>query len=299
LRAMPNISRCLSLSAICLLAIAACGAPAGTPSARTPGASPTTAVTPSPTTGAISHPTEPDAVVLRMEQVGGFVPMEYNAVRLPQFTLYGDGTVIYQGPPPPFDPGAHREPLRKATMTEEQIQALLAYALGRGGLLDARAHYPHPLVADAPSTVFSINAGGADKKVTIDALEEGEPTAPDDVAERRRFGQLMTTLSTFGEAVVSGEAVAAGEYEPVAYRAAVVEAAGAQGEMRDWPWQDLSPDDFLADQQGGFRTADLTPEQARALADDPRGGVLAVIVTGPDRAPYTISMRPLLPDEVE
>jgi hypothetical protein len=297
---MPNVRRRLSVPVIVLLALVACQAPVGTTSSPPPGSgSPGPSESPAVTSGAIEHPTEPDAVLLRMEQTGGFVPMEFNATRLPAFTLYGDGTVIYQGAAPAFEPGAPGEPLRKATMTEQQVQALLGYALGRGRLLDARPHYPNPLVADAPSTVFTINAGGVEKQVTIDALEEGEQTTTEDVVERRAFGQLLTTLSTFSEAVESGEAVDAGEYEPTAYRGALIEAAGMQTEMRDWPWPDLAPEDFEMDEQLGFRVATLTPEQATAVVDDPRGGVMGVAVTGPDRAPYTINIRPLLPDEIE
>ncbi len=234
-----------------------------------------------------------------MEQSGGFVPQEYNATRLPAFTLYGDGTVLYAPPAPAFDPGAAREPLGVAKLTEDQVQLLLSFALERARLLDARAHYPNPLVADAPSTVFTVNAAGVEKQVTIDALEEGEPTTTEDVAERRGFGELMTRLGRFSQAVEAGEVEDGGPYEPEAYAGVLIEAPGMEGEMRDWPWPQLAPDDFTSAEEFGFRTARLTPEQAAEVVDDPRGGVMGVGVTGPDRAPYTINIRPLLPEELE
>lgn len=234
-----------------------------------------------------------------MEETGGFVPMEYNAIRLPMFTLYGDGTVIYQEAPPPFAPGETGTPLRTAKMNADQVSTLLAFALGPSGLQDARPHYPQPLVADAPSTVLTINAGGVQKQVTIDALEDGEPTAPQDVPERRAFARLRETLTSFTDAVASGEVEDGGQYEPAAYRGILIEAGGFAGEPRDWPWDDLAPEDFVAHANSTFRTAVLTPEQAAAVLEDPRGGVSGISVTGPDRAPYTLNIRPLLPDEIE
>ena len=69
--------------------------------------------------------------------------------------------------------------------------------------------------------------------------------------------------------------------------------------MLDWPWADLSLDDFEADPVTGVRTAILTPDQATALAASPEGGVYGVTVTGPDRVPYSIALKPLLPEETE
>jgi hypothetical protein len=298
---MPNSNRRFSVLAVVLLAaLAACqgsGATPSSPPSSTPAASPSPS--PSPTTGPLDHPTEATEIVLRMEQTGGFVPQEFNATRLPAFTLYGDGTVIYAPAAPAFEPGAAREPMRVAKLTEDQVQLLLAFALERGRLLDARAHYPNPLVADAPSTVFSVNAAGVEKQVTIDALEEGEPTTTEDVTERRGFAELATRLATFSEAVEAGEVEDRGAYEPEAYAGILIEAPGMPGEMRDWPWPDLAPDDFKSAEEFGFRTAQLNPDQAAAVVDDPRGGVMSVGVVGPDRAPYTVNIRPLLPEELE
>ena len=82
----------------------------------------------------------------------------------------------------------------------------------------------------------------------------------------------------------------------MAYRGTLQEGQ-AQGEMIDWPWTDVTLDDFVANPDSSFRVATLTAEQAKALSTKPEGGVFAVTVTGPDRAPYQISLRPLLPEE--
>ena len=79
------------------------------PTDRQPNVRPTPTGSPSPTPARlrrpsptfnpeqIEHPTGANDIVLRMEQGGGFVPFELRSItQSPQFTLYGDGTVIFQ-----------------------------------------------------------------------------------------------------------------------------------------------------------------------------------------------------------
>ena len=67
------------------LALAACSAqptPLSTPTS-TPEAS-------------LTHPTDANVVILRLEDGGGIMPMELFATHAPTFSLYGDGTAVYQ-----------------------------------------------------------------------------------------------------------------------------------------------------------------------------------------------------------
>ena len=43
----------------------------------------------------IVHPTGATDVVLRFDEAGGFVPVEFLAAHVRYFTLYGDGTVVF------------------------------------------------------------------------------------------------------------------------------------------------------------------------------------------------------------
>ena len=106
----------------------------------------------------------------------------------------------------------------------------------------------------------------------------------------------LNTLVPFGDQVARGNATDAGSYEPTAYRATLQEGQ-AQGEMIDWPWTDVTLDDFVANPDSSFRVATLTAEQAKALSPTPEGGLFSVGVMGPDRVPDQISLRPLLPEE--
>lgn len=271
--------------------------PTSTPVLPTASPTPTQAPMPDPS-GLIEHPTGSDDVVLRFDEGGGiFGGIGFFPTHLPVLSLYGDGTAVYA---PAMDlierPGPL--PLRMATMDEAQMSALLGFALGQGGLAEAEPFYPSDGCADCPTTVFAIHAGGVDKTVGVYALGMEQPDSPDREI-RARFAQLAALLRDFGAQVAVGHAADAGTYEPPAYRAILAEAQGTPGSVRDWPWVDLAPADFVrqpGDPTFAARTV-LTPEQARRLADAPEGGVYSVAVEAPDGVVYTIALRPLLPDE--
>ena len=223
--------------------------------------------------------------------------MGAGAVELPAFTLYADGTVIYRGrnaDPLAAGPGAALPPLRMAKMDQEQIDALVRFALGPGRLAGARARYENMTVADAPTTVFSIDAGGVTKSVSVYALGINDEQSRDreDLAG---FAELARTLGDFGAQVERGNATDAGTYEPERYRAVLFEGAQSQGNEQDWPWDDVSLGDFRA--PDGQRATVLTADQAKKLHPTPQGGLFSASVTGPDGKPYVIALRPLLPDE--
>jgi len=286
----------LALPLLLVIALAGCTSggsgtpgPSGSPS---PGASATPAAS-----QAIGHSTDPHTLILRVEQAGGFVPPTFLVTRTPQFSLYGDGTAIYELPADPnAGLAAGPPPLGVAKMNAEQVDALLAFALSAGGLEAAREQYLNNRVMDAPDTVFTIVTDAVAKTVSVQALGIADDPTDPDAPQLAKMARLYELLADFRTQVRRGNATDAGLYEPTAYRAILNE--GAQiGEGLDWPWRDLTLDDFVAQGEFGVRVAVLTPDQAMALSDAPQGGLFAVGVFGPDRAPYTISLRPLLPDE--
>ena len=70
-----------------------------------------------------------------------------------------------------------------------------------------------------------------------------------------------------------------------------------------WPWDDIAPGDFAADADPNglqFPHRTMTPAEVEALGiTGYEGGLQNVIVAGPDGTTYTLSIRPLLPDETE
>jgi hypothetical protein len=281
-----------------LLIVGACAA-AASPS---PSASPNpTATDPppanrSPETGGIEYPTGADEVVLRYEEGGGLMMVEWSLATAPVFTLYGDGTVIFRDPTAvvPEDPGGAilSPPFRTARLDPRQIEALLEFAVTEGGLATARERYENPMLADVGNAVFTINAGGRSKQVTVTGLFESDASAPDQLS-RSQFLALAERLRDFDK---SG-GVPTAEYEPEAWRVHIVEAAGIEpGAVRPWPWDDVTPDDFAG--EGSFPSTVISAEQlARLDVADASGGLMGYFVKAPDGKLYNLVVRPLLPDE--
>jgi hypothetical protein len=294
----PHLLAALTVIA---LSAAACGAGAPSPSpspSQTP-AGPTPIPTLPP--DAIAHPTGATEIVLRYEVGGGFVPLEFMANHVPQFTLYGNGRVVYSRP---TDEGTttpdgirQNSPLRTGMLTEAQIQELLKFALGEGALGRAGPDYPPTNIADAPSTTFEIHVEGGSKTVSVGAL--GMDTSGTDGLIRLAFQKLAERLGNFDQGGLFGGAV----YEPVAYRGILFDNAMAQGQViRPWPWKDLASTAFTAPAEGGFpggRLHVLMPDQVKVLGLTPYQAGLAggLVLRQEDGTLVTIVVRPLLPDE--
>ena len=295
-----------------LLAVA-CGSPAATPSPTSAGASasppgsPTSSPSSQPsTTGTIDHKTGATDVILRVESGGGFVPIDFLATQAPTFTLFGDGVVVFQPkvdqvPPPDPDGIAKGVPWRTAKLDEDQIQELLEFALGAGGLGSARESYRDNGIADAPNTIFTVHAGGIDKTVTVNALSEEAQPGPDALA-RSGFWKLASRLGDFDE----GGRVSTDVYSPAGFRGVLIEReAQPEVEPRTWPWTAIQLADFKPGPEDGsgpttFPHRTLTTAEASELKlAGIEGGVQGIAIRGSDGKVYGLILRPLLPDETE
>lgn len=307
----PSVSVAARSSSLLLaVLIAACSgataSPSGSPSPGSPGPSQGGSPEPtaSPTADAIDHPTGATDVILRLAEGGGFVPMEFSASQAPVFTLYGNGVVVFQQSivsfPPPDGQGVVRGvPWRTAKLDETQVQELLAFALGPGGLAIARADYRSDMVADAATSTFTVRAGGLDKTVAVYALFEEVQPGPDGPA-RKAFFQLAQRLRDFDR----GGSIASDVYQPERYRGVLLEAGGGiGGKPIAWPWPGLKPADFPAGAGDGtsgttFPHRTMTAQEVAALGlGDVPGGAQGMFLTGPDGKAYSFILRPLLADE--
>jgi hypothetical protein len=294
---LPAALLLLTLSTVACSGAAASAVPSTPPTLST-----TPPTTPSPTVAGIAHPTGANEIVLRMDVAGGFVPPEFLAARLPTFTLYGDGTVVFLSTAQAkqrADNVSVGQPVRTAKLSEEQLQALIEYALTDGGLAIAKTEYQNMMVADAPTTVFDINAAGDSKTVSAYGLGfDGQPGP--DTAVLKQLQALSERLADFDQ----GGTIASNPYQAAAYRGVILEQQGAvQGvQVADWPWIDIKPSDFKmpadanALQQG---TKTLAPAEASAVgvAGFENGVSGGIFLKGPDGKIYSLVIRPLLPDE--
>ncbi len=299
------------------LLLAACSGgqlPATTTPAATAGSSPTPVGSPAPSptagSGTIAHPVGATELVLRFDEGGGFVMPTFAMIQLPHFSLYGDGTVIYRpasAPWPEQKPGEPMRfpPLQVATMTEDQVQALLRDALGAGGLGIARERYDNNQVADAPTAVFTVNADGRQRRVSVYALGMAidDPANPNpDAAILGAMATLADRLRNFDREVAKGNGTAAGFYAPSHFRASILEdGPGGDGLPRPWPWPTFGPEGFTAVDQGtgfGFPSRAISGLELSLLGiDKPEGGVSGISLLAPNGTVYGLGIRPLLPDE--
>lgn len=226
------------------------------------------------------------------------------ASQAPIFTLYGDGTVVFRNQtmemPPAEGSVTRTNPFRTAKLSEEQIQDLLAYALGEGNLGIARAQYDNPMVTDVGTSTFMVAAGGLKKTVSVYALGMESEGVPDQGA-RRAFNALATRLGDFDR----GGTIATDVYRPAAYRGVLMDGTGmVVPDVRAWPWKDVKPGDFAGPADPNafqLATRTMTPDEVAGLGvDGSEGGFGGMILSGPgDGKLYSFAVRPLLPDEAE
>ena len=285
--------------------LAACGGAASPSPAPSVGATPGPMTTPEGSPP-IDHATGARDVVLRFDEGGGFVAPSFLAVQVPYFSLYGDGAVIYRPAAEPLIEQVQGDPLRfpplhVARMTEPQVQDLLRFALGDGGLALARASYENQMVADAPTATFSVRAGGLDKTVSVYALGmEAEP-GPDS-AIRKQMATLGERLRAFDAEVAAGRATEVGRYAPDRFRATLFESGGALTQPRNWPWPTFGPDAFAQPPAGQFGLPSRVVsglEAGMVRVKEIAGGASGISVVAPNGGKvYELGLRPLLPDEV-
>jgi hypothetical protein len=301
---MSKMSRSGVLAALVVVLAACSGSAASSapPASEGGGASSPPSASPS-TVGAIEHKTGATDVVLRYEEGGGFVMPAYTAATAPSFTLYGDGTIIFRdvtkGAIDPIGSVSPFQPLRTAKMNEGQMQTLLDYALNEGGLGAARAEYTDMMVSDASTAVFTVNAGGLAKTVSVYALGVDAPDVPDRLAR-----QALAALRDHLVDIDQGGTVKTDVYAPERYRGVLLEGQAGAPDQKAWPWPDVKPAEFITDGDPNalqLPARVMTAAEIEALGIKPfEGGFVGLPLAGPgDGKFYTLSVRPLLPDETK
>ncbi len=252
--------------------------------------------------GRFDHATGPTDVVLRLDRFPYVAVGELGGELFqpgPEFTLYGDGTVIFRNklaPPPPAEgPIVRANPFMIAHLDEEKIQSILRFAI-RGGLGEACELYLPRFDTDAiGSTVFTLRAVGLDKRVEI------RGAAP--------FQALVDYLAAFG----ARDGLSTEIWVPTSYIGSLLNAGPAieigvlpdprEAGIVPWPWPDIAPEDFVVPADPGWEPPRrvLSPREAAVLGLSNNGGVVQrMYVRSPDgKAIYSFSLWPRLPDATE
>jgi hypothetical protein len=261
----------------------------------------------SQTDGAIEH-AGGDALLLRIEHRGGFVPYEYHLSRVPHFSLFGDGRVIVTGAVPAIYPGPLLPPVLERRLTEEGVQLVLRAALDSGELeRSATWNGAAQFVADASDTVFTLNADGREVTVSVYALGIGGDMSALKEVERqahRALGDLADRLDSL-DSWLPASAWAADEWTPyregplrLLIRQADDDAPQDGSSPRIEPWPIAGDPAALGEPTGfdGWRCGVVTGADAEAWWAALSGADQLTRWKGGGQH-YAVTPRPLLPDE--
>ena len=251
----------------------------------------------------VAHPTGADEIVVRIFSGGGLVPETVRVSELPEWTLYGDGTIVYI--PPATDGTSIPSPavpsLLERSVAVSSIDRLLVEADDRGLLRNQQLSASD--ATDLWVTYVTVHAGNEVFENSVYALgfqpADGAPPPENDQSAKIADVQLFIDFAE------EPEKWAASVTEPKPYEAPVwsVYAFPYQGDLSqapktvDWPLEPpISP---LASGLSrcvsvqGKELATLAPVAAAAAADTPWRSLPG---TGKDGR-LSLAFVPALPDE--
>lgn len=240
-----------------------------------------------------------DGLVLRVDQLGGFVSPDSLLARMPMISVYGDGLVIEPGAQIMIYPSPALPSLQERKISTADVQKLVdrARAAGIGG---PKEDYGQPTIADVPTTRFTLTTAAGTDVVEVYGLNEADSgkvgLTAEQINARAALRKLLAALtdlpSTLG-------AKAAGEQKP--YQPAALAAMATRWKAdpdvpgqaeRTWPGPVLPGRSIGAN----YGCVDVTGENAQAvLTAAAKANQLTPWVSGGKR--WLVALRPTLPDE--
>jgi hypothetical protein len=249
------------------------------------------------------HPTGKNEIVLQVSSGGGFVTVAYNLTQLPQFTLYGDGTVIVTGPMIEIYPGPAMPNLQTTHISEDAIQEILS-AAKEAGLFATGVDYGQPGITDIPTTNIVVSADGKTYTTDIYALGMESGAGGLSLEQQQARAAISELVGKLG--VLTDYEPGELKWEPYAYTALKVfslavdpstspDPNDVQPNELVWPLGDLStlgesvmPEGYRAVVVSGTDLATLQPLLAQATE-------ITLWTSGARQ--YNLFFRPLLPNE--
>jgi hypothetical protein len=242
-----------------------------------------------------SEPAATDGLVLRAEYTGGFVSPSATAGRLPLVSVYADGRVLTEGPVAAIYPGPALPNVQEQHIDRAAVQQLVDRAMAAG--VAETSDLGTPPVADAPSTRFTLVTGAHTYVREVTALREtppeGDGLTADQQAARKELSEFLTVLQG------PPDGAASVPYAPSAVAAVVTPWVDPQDGLRQpevaWPGPALP-----GEPTGGLPDASCvtaTGAQAQALVTAAGSANAATPWVTPDGARWSVTFRPLLPDE--
>jgi len=216
----------------------------------------------------------------------------------PEFTLYGDGKVITKygrtQAPSAEGPIIRGLPFMIADLDEVEVQELLRFALGEGGLGAASESYETSTDTDDPTlSTFVVRAGDLDKRIDIHGPNPFEAFVDylRDFAARSDTSTEVWVPDRYWGLLIEASSWIEVEVVPAPPETAIVA----------WPWEGIPPwvvgTAMDPVDENGRRVMSRAEASVLGLSDN--GGVVQqVYLRGPDgETIYSFSLWPMLPDE--
>ncbi|MEV4770564.1 hypothetical protein [Micromonospora humida] len=233
--------------------------------------------------------------VLRIDYTGGFVRPETNVTRLPAVSVYADGRVITQGPTVLSYPGPALPNIQVRTISAAEVAKLVeqARAAGVGSAVDVGT----PKITDVATTRFTIRGPVGTEQLEVYAL--GEATGPESgLTDAQQAAREK--LRTFADKLTDPGNAATQPYQPTAIAAVagpwVATPETAKQPRMEWPGPAL-PGASLGEglDLGCVTVTGAAVQQLIATA----GKANAATPWTSGGKPWTVTLRPLLPDETD
>jgi hypothetical protein len=256
-------------------------------------------VTPSPAAYAYDH--SPSALVLRSNTGGGLVPIDFFLNHVPQFSLYGDGTIVVPGQVDSIYPAPLLPNLRTIHLTDAEVGRLLA-AADNAGLLGPDASLTVEGIFDAPTTTFTAVVAGVTHTVSAYALgmDVQSPADQSVAAARARLAEFARRIADLG-AFLDRDVSVTAAYAPASIRvfAAVydptTDTGGVTRQQLTWPLA-TDPAAGVPVKSGNYRCTALAGSDLAgftAVAANANGLTIWTSASGR----YVLMVRPNLPEE--
>jgi hypothetical protein len=252
----------------------------------------------------IEHDRGAGDLLVRVAFEGGLVDLAWSLTAVPTFSLYGDGTLVQPGVQIELYPGPALPAISSRRIDEAGIQAILREALDAiEGVPDHLTDLYSMQIADVPSTVITVNAGGVERRVSVNALSEvpEQPEGmPDDVYQaRQRLSRLVEKLGNLEPWLPAGSLGDEGTFDGEAARLFVSEYEKVEDLSQEriaWPIEGALARFGEETLPAGYRCGTLAADDWASVRDAAsRANQLTPWTDAGDR--FSILFRPLLPDE--
>ena len=262
---------------------------------------------------ALDYPHGSGELVLRVQDTGGFLPLEAVFAQVPTHSLMGDGLLVAPGAVAAIYPGPALPPLWAHPLTENGVKKVLQAARD-AGLTQELGDLGSPPVADAATTEITVAAGEGRVLNSIYALgmgdtDPGAGLTPAQQEARSRISAFLAKLAD-PEAWLGDDAAQSRPYVFPALAVQITPADGGQTGSTDvapnvlaWPLGDLATlgsataEGSLPTPPPGSRQAVIQGQdlvRLRPMLDQ----ATAITVWTSGGRDYHLVFRPLLPDEV-